>query len=176
MLVQRRFSSPNDAFDYLRYWMGDPVARVELKGVLQRCRPSLVSPYAGSDGWLWTLAVRLASGAIIVIEERAQTTRPGRLVGPTVPGLSAADLAALPFLSELLPVLSIDPAPPASAATPAPAKPTPDVYLPASDDFATQMADQLAQAETLERAAETGTPFCEICEQNRLARLEVVNE
>src|SRR3954471_20816373 len=66
---RRRFASASDAFSYLRYWVGEPAARAELKWVLQRSGPSLATASAGADGWLHALAARLVSGAVVVLEE-----------------------------------------------------------------------------------------------------------
>ena len=111
---RRRFSSADDAYSYLRYWLGEPAARAELKWVLQRSGPSLATAHAGVDGWLHALAGRLVSGAIVVLEELSRQAMPGRLVAPPAAAMSAAALSALPALSavpqipvapNLLPVL-----------------------------------------------------------------------
>ncbi len=98
--ARRRFSSSDDAYTYLRYWMGEPAARAELKWVLQRSGPSLVAS-GGADGWLHALAGRLASGAIAVLEVTNRSAMPGKLVAPAAAAMSAAAVAALPALSEV---------------------------------------------------------------------------
>ncbi|MQA37631.1 hypothetical protein [Rugamonas aquatica] len=111
---RRRFASADDAYSYLRYWLGEPAARAELKWILQRSGPSLATAHAGVDGWLHALAGRLVSGAVVVLEELSRQAMPGRLVAPPAAAMSAAALSALPALSavpqipvvpNLLPVL-----------------------------------------------------------------------
>ncbi|GJJ00698.1 hypothetical protein RugamoR64_12360 [Duganella rhizosphaerae] len=112
--ARRRFSSSDDACTYLRFWLGEPAARAELKWILQRSGPSLAGAHGGPDGWLNALAGRLVSGAVIVLEELSRQAQPGRLVAPSTAAASAAALSALPALSaapaipvvpDLLPVL-----------------------------------------------------------------------
>lgn len=98
---RRRFSSSDDAYTYLRYWMGEPAARAELKWILQRSGPSLASASAGVDGWLHALAGRLTSGAVVVLEEHNRFAMPGRLVAPSTAAMSAAAVSALPALAEV---------------------------------------------------------------------------
>lgn len=167
---RRRFSSHEDAFEFLRAWLGDPAARAELMRVLQRSGSSLASQYGGQDGWAHALAARLASGEIAVLEERYQTDMPGRLVAPASIHPAAGDLAALPLLSEIGPAFTVapppaPPPPPALAATPAAATST----QAAADETASfpEMGLQIAQAVALELAAASGIPFCEICAQAR---------
>jgi hypothetical protein len=105
----RSFMSNEEAFHYLRHWMGEPPARAELKWVLQRSGPSLATASAGDDGWLHALAGRIAGGAIVVMEELGRQAMPGRLVAPAGGGdASVAALAALPPLVSL----PVAPAPP----------------------------------------------------------------
>ena len=99
--ARRRFSSADDAYTYLRYWLGEPAARAELKWILQRSGPSLATAQAGADGWLHALAGRLVNGAVVVLEELSRQAQPGRLVAPASAAASAAALAALPALSAL---------------------------------------------------------------------------
>lgn len=167
---RRRFSSHEDAFEFLRAWLGDPAARAELMRVLQRSGPSQASQYAGQDGWAHALAARLASGEIAVLEERYQTDMPGRLVAPASIHPAAVDLTALPLLSEIAPAFTVapppaPPPPPAPAATPAASTSTQAV----ADETASfpEMGLQIAQAVALELAAASGIPFCEICAQAR---------
>jgi hypothetical protein len=107
---QRRFRSADDAHSYLRFWLGEPAARAELKWILQRSGPSLATAQGGVDGWLHALAGRLVAGAIIVLEELSRQAKPGRLVAApgaailvAAPGaaMSATALAALPSLNLL---------------------------------------------------------------------------
>lgn len=103
--VRRRFSSATEAFNYLRYWQGEPAARAELQWVLQRSGPSLAGAHAGADAWLHALAGRLAAGAIVVLEESSRFAMPGRLVAPPAAAASAADL---PPLSEAPAVAAVE--------------------------------------------------------------------
>lgn len=98
---RRRFVSGDDAYNYLRHWLGEPAARAELKWILARSGPSLVSSNGGADGWLHALAARLVAGAVVVLEEHSRQARPGRLVAPASAAMSAAALSALPSLSVL---------------------------------------------------------------------------
>ncbi len=98
---RRQFSSADDAFFYLRYWMGEPAARAELRWILQRSGPSLASANSGVDGWLHALAGCLLSGAIIAMEEARHFASPGRLVAPPAAAMAAAAVASLPALSEI---------------------------------------------------------------------------
>ena len=98
---RRRFTSADDAYSYLRFWLGEPAARAELKWILQRSGPSLASTQAGIDGWVHALAGRLISGAVVVLEEMSRQAMPGRLVAPAAAAMSAAALSALPELSSL---------------------------------------------------------------------------
>lgn len=98
---RRRFRSTEEAHGYLRFWIGEPAARAELKWVLQRSGPSLANSHAGHDGWLQALAGRLANGAIVVLEEVSRQAMPGRLVAPPAAALSAAAIAKLPSLSDM---------------------------------------------------------------------------
>lgn len=101
--VRRSFTSADEAFNYLRYWLAEPAARAELKWVLQRSGPSLVTSHGGVDGWLHALAGRLKSGAVAVMEEHARHARPGRLVAAPSAGsaAAAAALSSLPALNTL---------------------------------------------------------------------------
>lgn len=241
---RRRFSSADDAFNYLRQWQGEPASRAELKRLLQCCGPSLVSSYAGIDGWLHALAARLTAGAIEVLEEHGRCTMPGRLVAAASAGASAVDIAALPSLTALVvespvaPDVASDLAPeqpaplpdapaesvesaesstspavpeapaespaapavdapqaatqaaPADALEPAPVPVTAPMLLSdapaesASSEAAPETpaqnpdtpapewpeaVDQQAQAQALEQAADSGAPFCEICAKQQPA-------
>jgi len=82
---------------------------------------------------------------------------------------SAADSGAA---ASAAPVRSPAPAP-ARTPSPAPAgRAAAAALAPASASAAEwpEAADQVAQAQTLERAAQSGAPFCEICEQRRRER------
>jgi hypothetical protein len=163
----RRFSSADEAANYLRYWLGEPDARAELKWMLQRSGPSLTSAQGGVDGWLGALAGRMVAGALVVVEENTRVAMPGRLVAPQSAADSAsasiADLpplipAALAFASPAdTPAANTEVAEPASP----PSNSTPIATAPEPQQSA---ADQVAQAQALEQAAVNGTPFCEICE------------
>ena len=170
MAVRRRFSSPDDAFNYLRYWSGQPDARAELKWILQRSGAALTGAYAGQDGWLRSLAGRMATGAVLVLEEQRQVGGPGRLVAPPSAELAADAIAALPLLSDMT-VQSSGAAPVTQAA----AAEADDLPMVAQPEAPASAADQLAQAETLETAAVTGVPFCEICETMRQQAQEAQN-
>jgi hypothetical protein len=98
---RRRFVSSDDAYSYLRYWAGEPAARAELRWILQRSGPSLVTAHGGMDGWLHALAGRLMTGAVVVLEELSRQAMPGRLVAPPGSAMSVAALSALPALSTL---------------------------------------------------------------------------
>ncbi|GJJ03260.1 hypothetical protein RugamoR64_37980 [Duganella rhizosphaerae] len=170
MGVRRRFSSSDEALNYLRYWLGKPDARAELKWILQRSGQSLAGAHSGVDGWQHALARRMATGAVVVIEEHRQRGAPGRLVGPT----SAATTDAADAAVAALPLLSDTASPSAQASSTAP--PASTVTTEASNtapiaepEESASDADQIAQAEVLEEAAKDGTPFCEICEAARQA-------
>jgi hypothetical protein len=235
MPARRRFSSADDAFNYLRPWQGDPSARAELKRILQRCGPSLVSSHIGIDGWLHALAGRLAAGAIEVLEEHGRCAMPGRLVAAASAGAPAVDIAALPSLSALVvedpvapdlapaapqlapspdeadesadssaartapkspaqspaasavdaPEAALQPVPPDALApipvptllgvAPAESSPsevaaeTPEQTPAAITPEWPEAVDQQAQAQALEQAADSGTPFCEICAKQQPA-------
>jgi len=193
MVSRRRFASADEAFHYLRYWLGEPSARSELRWILQRSGSSLACGYGATDGWVHALAGRLATGAIVVLQDSGAAGRPGRLVASGAGAMSAAAFAALPLLSDMastVPVVSAvsvassEPvvtaiavssteAPLASSVAeveaPQVVVQTADVYELGKDEVEVQEADehemlvQSAQAETFEQAAVTGTPFCEIC-------------
>lgn len=112
--MRRRFSSGDEAFHYLRTWLGEPAARAELRWMLERLGPGSASAKAGADGWLHALAAQLVAGAIVVIEQDSRFSMPGRLVAPPAAAAGAAAVEALPPLSaapalagvpDLLPVL-----------------------------------------------------------------------
>ncbi|GAB2870429.1 hypothetical protein GCM10027277_44670 [Pseudoduganella ginsengisoli] len=106
--ARRRFKSADEAYAYLRFWMGEPAARAELQWVLQRSGPSLATARAGVDGWLHALAGRLVNGAVIVYEEMSRQATPGRLVAPsTASAMSAAAVADLPVLAALPPTVPV---------------------------------------------------------------------
>lgn len=159
---QRRFTSMDDAFGYLRYWSAEPDARAELKSVLQRSGASLVSAHAGTDGWLRALASRVLAGAVVVVEEDRRSGSPARLVAP--PGAAATVVvAALPLLTD--PSLRIDM--PVAAPEAVPVADEPEATAPSTEsdtpEIPAAIAAQIAQAKSLEEAAKQGTPFCEIC-------------
>jgi hypothetical protein len=108
--ARRRFVSADEAYLYLRYWMGEPAARAELMWILQRSGPTLVGSGTGAQAWLHALAGRLVAGAIVVLEENNRAAMPGRLVAPQV---SAADAAAaiadLPQLTVAAPAIPVIP-------------------------------------------------------------------
>jgi hypothetical protein len=104
----RRFVSSDDAYSYLRYWAGEPAARAELRWILQRSGPSLVTAHGGIDGWLHALAGRLMTGAVVVLEELSRQAMPGRLAAPPGAAMSAAALSALPALSTLPQIPAIE--------------------------------------------------------------------
>lgn len=58
---------------------------------------------------------------------------------------------------------------PAAARTASPAAAATSAAVAAPAEWP-EAADQIAQAQTLERAAQSGAPFCEICEQRRRER------
>lgn len=99
--ARRRFVSSEEAFQYLRYWLGEPAARAELRWVLQRSGPSLATSQAGADGWVHALSGRLVSGAIVVVEEMSRQAMPGRLVAPPATAAAVAALAKLPALASM---------------------------------------------------------------------------
>ncbi|WP_332852286.1 hypothetical protein [Duganella sp. S19_KUP01_CR8] len=172
MSTRRRFTSAGDAFDYLRYWLGEPGARSELKSILQRSGPSLAGAHSGVDGWQHALARRMATGAVVVVEEHSRLAAPGRLVGPSSAGATDAAVDALPLLSDMpSPTPSPAQEPTASAAT----TQASDTSAIAESEWSASAADQIAQAEVLEEAAKDGVPFCEICEKMR-ATQESSNE
>lgn len=96
--ARRHFSSADVALNYLRYWLGEPAARAELRWVLQRSGPSQARIQGGIDGWLHALAGRLVGGALVVLEETSRYAMPGRLIAPSNIGTDA-DIGALPKLS-----------------------------------------------------------------------------
>lgn len=165
---RRRFGSAVEAFDYLRYWLGEPGARSELKSILQRSGPSLADAHSGVDGWQRALARRMATGAVVVVEEITQLGALGRLIAPTPAG--AADAAAddLPLLSDATSAISSPVQEPAATTTATETDDTPPIAAE-SELSPSVVADQITQAETLEEAAKDGTPFCEICEAARKA-------
>lgn len=153
MPARRHFSSAADAFNYLRPWQGDPSARAELKRILQRCGPSLVSSHIGTDGWLHALAGRLAAGAIEVLEEHGRCTMPGRLVAAAsaAAGAPAADIAALPSLSALAVESPVAPdLAPASPEQPAPS--------PEESDESTESTESAESADSSAAQAAPETP------------------
>lgn len=105
--ARRRFVSADDAYAYLRFWLGEPAARAELQWILQRSGPSLATARAGVDGWLHALAGRLVNGAVVVYEELSRQAMPGRLVAPSTSAMSAAAVAALPALATLAPEIPV---------------------------------------------------------------------
>jgi hypothetical protein len=112
--ARRRFTSADDAYRYLRFWLGEPAARAELRWILQRSGPSLATAHGGIDGWLHALAGRLIGGAVVVMEEHGRQARPGRLVAPPSAGAAAAvaaleDLPALSSLPQLDAIVSLLP-------------------------------------------------------------------
>ncbi|HEX8609692.1 MAG TPA: hypothetical protein VF800_00180 [Telluria sp.] len=110
----RSFVGNDDAYHYLRHWMGEPAARAELAWLLQRSGPSLSSAHAGDDGWLHALARRIAGGAVLVLEELNRQAMPGRLVAAGAAGAAAVaaldalpSLAALPKVPVVVPLLPV---------------------------------------------------------------------
>lgn len=112
--MRRMFSHVHEAMAYLRFWMGEPGALSELRWVLQKTGPSVSGSRGGAEQWLQSLATRLQSGAVVVIEETVRRQFLGRMVAPPSAGgfsslASLADLASLPslpLLSMVLPDLS----------------------------------------------------------------------
>jgi len=164
--TRRRFASAGDAFDYLRYWLGEPGARSELKSILQRSGTSLAGAHSGMDGWQHALARRLATGAVVVVEECSQPRAPGRLIGPSPASAADNAVAGLPLLSDLSPATPVEVREPEVSAL-ATEESTPPSITEA--ELPESAAVQIAQAEVLEEAAKDGTPFCEICEAARKA-------
>ena len=111
---RRTFSSSEDALSYLRYWMGDPGALSELRWLLQKTGSASAGSNLGANQWLNSLAGRLQSEAVIIVEETARRQFLGKLVLPdsstSVSSLrsltSLAKITALPSLSAILPDLS----------------------------------------------------------------------
>lgn len=162
--TRRRFVSAVDAFDYLRYWLGEPSARSELKSILQRSGPSLADAHSGVDGWQQALARRMATGAVVVVEENTRLGAPGRLIAPTAAGATDAAVAALPLLTDATSVMPAPVQEEVATTTAAETSDTPPIVAP---ELSATDLDQIAQAETLEAAAKDGTPFCEVCEAAR---------
>lgn len=112
--MRRMFSHADEALSYLRFWMGEPGAIAELRWLLQKTGPSLSGSRGGPEQWLQSLAARLQSGAVVIMEETARRQFLGRMVpAPTTSSLSSlaslSDLASLPSLplpSLILPDLS----------------------------------------------------------------------
>ncbi|MYM96259.1 hypothetical protein [Duganella vulcania] len=133
---QRRFTSIDDAFNYLRYWSAEPDARAELKSILQRSGASLVGAHAGTDGWLRGLASRVVAGAVLVVDENRRVGGPGRLMATSSPGAGVAAIAALPLLTD--PSLQI--ATPVAAPEAPPAADEPDATAPATESVTPEFA------------------------------------
>jgi hypothetical protein len=97
--TKRWFRSADEAMAYLRYWSGDPSAQAELRWLLKKCASA---PQAGAtvDRWMHSLAGLLLSGTVVVVEESARRSMPGRLVAAPAAS-AAATLAALPPLSSV---------------------------------------------------------------------------
>jgi hypothetical protein len=97
--TKRWFRSADEAVAYLRYWSGDPSAQSELRWLLKKCAPA---PLAGAtvDRWMHALAGLLLTGTVVVVEESARRSMPGRLVAAPAASTAAA-LAALPPLSSV---------------------------------------------------------------------------
>lgn len=166
MATRRRFASAGDAFDYLRYWLGEPGARSELKSILQRSGQSLAGAHSGVDGWQHALARRLATGAVVVMEERSQLGAPARLIGPSPASTADTAVADLPLLSDVSPAT---PAPKQEEAVSPVTEEESNSSPVAEAELPESAAVQIAQAEVLEEAAKDGVPFCEICEAARKA-------
>lgn len=100
---RRAFASHDEARHYLRFWMGDPAGRSELTWLLNRggARPSAARTSA--DDWVDTLAHRLFSGDLVVLEEAARWATPGRLHVSSggASTSSTAALASMPPLSSV---------------------------------------------------------------------------
>jgi hypothetical protein len=164
----RRFSSADDATNYLRYWLGEPDARAELKWLLQRSGPPLGTSHGGPHGWLGALAGRLAAGGLVAVEENVQVGMPGRLVAPqSAAGSAAASVADLPPLLPASPAFVPASDTPAANADVVQRDSTP---VSAAPELRQSAVDQVAQAQALEQAAVNGTPFCEICETAKTTR------
>lgn len=97
---QRRFSSTDEALNYLDFWRHDQGALKDLLWVVQRTGPLPAGPRNGSPAdTLRTLAALLVQQRIVVMESSLQRTPMARLSLP--PDASAAAVAALPALDAI---------------------------------------------------------------------------
>ncbi len=109
---RRRFRTLPEAVSYLRYWVGDASARAQLHWMLGKAGLTLAARRGGPLAWIETLGGMLLSGTLVVVEETARATHPGRLVAPPSAGAGALagmpsldDLPQIPRLENLLPAL-----------------------------------------------------------------------
>lgn len=170
MAKRRRFGSIDDAIHYLRYWLGEADARAELRWTLHRCSPSSVCTASSPDAWINSLAQKMVSGSLIVIEEPGRAGTLARLRAPaSAEATASVDVEALPELnSRQFSFVRTSPA----ALAPADVGTT----VLAQSYWSTSAEDQIAQAESLEAAARSGVPFCEICaSQSRLQNADDPN-
>jgi hypothetical protein len=99
MVLRRSFRTTSEAVQYLRYWAADPGARAELRWLAGKTGSALAHGQK-QDAWVETLAGKLMTGAVLVLEESARRAQPGRLVAaPSAGAATPAALSALPALS-----------------------------------------------------------------------------
>jgi hypothetical protein len=95
----RSFMTPDEASQYLRFWLADTGACAELRWMLNRGSMALTIQSPSANDWMEELAARLYGGTLVVIEETARPSMPGRLV--IAPSAASSSLAGLAPLSSL---------------------------------------------------------------------------
>lgn len=142
-----------DAYALLRLHCSDGNAVSGLRQLLAQTThlPGQIS----DDAVLRQVALKLGSGALQVVALHASQTARSSADSP-------AASAPAPAAAKRAPQQAQDPLPPPQAK--APVKPA------EQEQEALDTVDQDAQAETLEKAAEDGKPFCAVCEKAKAER------
>jgi len=94
---RRRWSTQDEAVNYLRYWNGDGAALSELSLFLSRGHGAVAGPRRSAEDVLHALAARLVSNSVLVVEESLRPGRPARLAPAPSSTASAAVAAASPL-------------------------------------------------------------------------------
>lgn len=92
------WASRDDATGWLRFWLGQHAAMNELFWLLRRGTTPVAGPRRSAEDALVSLASRLVSGDLVVMEESVRLMTPARL-SPAPATSSAAALSSLPPLA-----------------------------------------------------------------------------
>jgi len=147
--------SARDTYRYLQSRASRPGVAAELRELMNSVG---ARPLAANEDVLYVVAAKVAQKQLFLLQMEEQSAG-GAEPEPAVPA---------PAVSKRAPVSATPPPPPPPAT-----KPAPEAAAPTAPEPTSQLLQDI-QAQSLESAAASGTPFCAICAQAKAASQQVV--